>query len=398
MELQFTPAERAFQGEVRAFIRTTLSPDVARRVRSGQAIDKADYLAWQRALHARGWIAPGWPEAHGGPGWSPVERYIFEEEMARADCPRIIPFGLKMVGPVIYTFGSDWQKEHYLPRILGSEDWWCQGYSEPGSGSDLASLGTRAVRDGDDYVVNGTKTWTSFAHYANRMFCLVRTASGGKPQEGISFLLIDMNAPGVEVKPIVTIDGGRDVNMVFLTDVRVPLRDLIGEENKGWTYAKFLLGHERLGIAAVGRSKQQIARLKEIAATETGGGRPLADDGDFSRDVARVEVELQALEMTELRLLMQAAAGAAPGAEASMLKIRGTDIQQDITELTMQAVGYYGFPYVREALDHGWNETPIGPEYAPPASPVYFNWRKSSIYGGTNEIQRNIIAKMVLGM
>jgi len=398
MELQFTPAERAFQQDVRAFIAEALPVEVAEKVRAGADVAKANYVTWQRALRQRGWIAPGWPEEHGGPGWTAVQRYILEEEMARADCPRIIPFGLKMVGPVLCTFGSDWQKAHYLPRILDSEDWWCQGYSEPGSGSDLASLATRAVRDGDDYVVNGTKTWTSFAHWADMMFCLVRTASDGKPQVGISFLLIDMHAPGVEVKPIVTMDGGRDVNMVFLTDVRVPVRNLIGEENKGWTYAKFLLGHERLGIAAVGRSKRQLARLKEITASESQHGAPLAADGDFSRAIARVEIELQALEMTELRLLMQAAAGAAPGAEASMLKIRGTDIQQDITELTMQAVGYYGAPFVRGTPDRGRNEAPVGPDYAAPAAPVYFNWRKSSIYGGTNEIQRNIIAKMVLGM
>jgi len=398
MELQFTPAERAFQQDVRAFIAEALPVEIAEKVRAGADFAKADYVTWQQALRQRGWIAPGWPEEHGGPGWTAVQRYIFEEEMARADCPRIIPFGLKMVGPVLYTFGSDWQKSHYLPRILDSEDWWCQGYSEPGSGSDLASLATRAVRDGDDYVVNGTKTWTSFAHWADMMFCLVRTASGGKPQEGISFLLIDMHAPGVEVRPIVTMDGGRDVNMVFLTDARVPVRNLIGEENKGWTYAKFLLGHERLGIAAVGRSKRQLARLKEIAVRESQHGAPLAADGGFSRAIARVEIELQALEMTELRLLMQAATGAAPGAEASMLKIRGTDIQQDITELTMQAVGYYGVPFVRGTSDRGRNEAPVGPDYAAPAAPVYFNWRKSSIYGGTNEIQRNIIAKMVLGM
>ncbi|HZD26282.1 MAG TPA: acyl-CoA dehydrogenase family protein [Alphaproteobacteria bacterium] len=398
MDLHFTAAERAFQQEVRDFIEQNYPSDIQDKVRKGQALPKDGYLRWQRILHKQGWIAPGWPVEYGGPGWNVVQRYIFEEEMARADCPRIIPFGLKMVAPVIMEFGTEAQKARYLPRILSSEDWWCQGYSEPGSGSDLASLSTRAVRNGDHYIVNGTKTWTSFAHFADMMFCLVRTDPSAKPQEGISFLLIDMKSPGVEVQPIVTMDGGADVNMVFLTDVKVPAENLVGEENRGWTCAKFLLGHERLGIAAVGRSKRQLERLREIAAAERSGTGRLLDDGDFSQEIARVEVELQALEFTELRFLMQAAGGGAPGAEASMLKIRGTDIQQEITELTMQAVGYYAMPFVREALEPGWNEDPIGPDYAAPAAPVYFNWRKSSIYGGSNEIQRNIIAKMVLGM
>ena len=398
MQLDFNTAELAFQAEVRAWLAANLPHDIAAKVKGARKLGREDYLRWQKILHAKGWMAPTWPVELGGTGWDPVRAYIFEEEAARAHTPRVMPFGVKMVGPVIYTFGSETQKRHYLPRILASEDWWCQGYSEPGAGSDLARLQTRAVRQGDHYVVNGTKTWTSFAHYADWMFCLVRTASEGKPQEGISFLLIDMKQPGVEVRPIVTIDGGADVNMVFLTDVQVPLQQRIGEENKGWTYAKFLLGHERSGIAGVGRSKAQIERLRAIAASEGCAGGRLDEDTDFARALAEIEIELSALEYTELRCLLRDARGGRPGEDVSMLKIRGTEIQQRITELLMQAVGYYANPYLPEALDQGWNEAPIGPAHAAPLAPTYFNWRKASIYGGTNEIQKNIMAKLVLGL
>jgi alkylation response protein AidB-like acyl-CoA dehydrogenase len=308
-----------------------------------------------------------------------------------------MPFGVSMVGPVIYTFGTEAQKQRYLPRILASDDWWCQGYSEPGSGSDLASLQCRAVRQGDQYVVNGTKTWTSFAHFADRMFCLARTDPQAKPQEGISFLLIDMDQPGIEVRPIVTIDGGHDINMVFLTDVKVPVEDRIGEENRGWTCAKFLLGHERFGIAGIGRSKAQLDKLRRIAAAEPAGAAPLIEDESFARQVAQADIDLQALEATELRYLL-AARDREIGAEPSLLKVRGTEVQQLLTELLMQAVGYYAFPFLRAAMEEGWNQPPVGPDYAAPLAPVYFNWRKASIYGGTNEIQKNIMAKMVLGM
>ena len=399
MDLQWSDADRAFQLEVRQFIEDNYPPEIRDNVLSGQRLQRDDYVRWQKILHGRGWMAPAWPVAYGGTGWTEVQHYIFEEEFCRAQAPRVIPFGVKMVGPVIYSFGTDQQKRHYLPRILASDDWWCQGYSEPGSGSDLASLQTRAVRDGDHYVVNGTKTWTTFAHYADKMFCLVRTDSEAKPQAGISFLLIDMADPGIDARPIVTMDGSAEVNMVFLTDVRVPLANRIGEENKGWTYAKFLLGHERSGIAAVARSKGQIEKLKRIAGVEPLGGEKLIDDGAFAEKLARVELELSAVENTELRyLLAQSNGEGGPGFEVSMLKIRGTEVQQAITELLLEAIGYYANPFVADALDQGWNEAPIGPDYAAPLARTYFNWRKASIYGGTNEIQKNIIAKMVLGL
>ena len=397
MDLEFTDELRDFQQEVRGVIEERLPGDIRTKVERFLKLGKEDYLRWQDVLAERGWLVHSWPVEHGGTGWSPVQRYIFEEETGRANAPRIIPFGPKMVGPVIYTFGSDAQKAKYLPAIAGNETWWCQGYSEPDAGSDLASLRTRAVRDGDHYIVNGTKTWTTTAHWADMMFCLVRTDSGAKPQEGISFVLIDMRDPGVEVRPIVTIDGGREINTVYLTDVKVPIENRIGEENKGWTYAKFLLGHERFGIARLSESKARLSWLKDIARGHRVGGQLLAEDADFMRSVAETEIELTALEYTELRALMDAEQGKSPGVEANMLKIRGTDVQQKISEMLMKAIGYYAAPYVPEAMEYGWNEAPVGPDYAATLAPAYFNMRKTSIYGGTNEIQRNIIAKMVLG-
>ena len=397
MDLEFTDELRDFQQEVRGVIEERLPGDIRTKVERFLKLGKEDYLRWQDVLAERGWLVHSWPVEHGGTGWSPVQRYIFEEETGRANAPRIIPFGPKMVGPVIYTFGSDAQKAKYLPAIAGNETWWCQGYSEPDAGSDLASLRTRAVRDGDHYIVNGTKTWTTTAHWADMMFCLVRTDSGAKPQEGISFVLIDMRDPGVEVRPIVTIDGGQEINTVYLTDVRVPIENRIGEENKGWTYAKFLLGHERFGIARLAESKARLSWLKDIARGHRVGGQLLAEDADFMRSVAETEIELTALEYTELRALMDAEQGKSPGVEANMLKIRGTDVQQKISEMLMKAIGYYAAPYVPEAMEYGWNEAPVGPDYAATLAPAYFNMRKTSIYGGTNEIQRNIIAKMVLG-
>jgi hypothetical protein len=367
-------------------------------MKASQRLDREDYLTWQRILNDKGWLAPSWPAEYGGTGWTAVQKHIFEEELAFAEAPRVIPFGVTMVGPVVIAFGSDAQKSRYLPRILTSEDWWCQGYSEPGSGSDLASLRTKAVRDGDHYIVNGSKTWTTMAHWADMIFCLVRTDPKAKNQEGISFLLMDMKGPGITVQPIVTIEGGHEVNTVFFEDVRVPAENLVGEENKGWTYAKFLLGHERAGIAAVGQSKRQIEKVKDIARAEQSGGRPLIEDGRFRDKVSNVEIRLMALEYTELRSLAAESKGQAPGPEASLLKIKGTEVQQAITELAIEAVGYYANPYIPEAFQDGWNEAPVGPDYAAAAAPRYFNWRKSSIYGGSNEIQKNIIAKMVLGL
>ena len=397
MDLEFTDELRDFQQEVRAFIEGRLPGDLRTKVERFLTLAKDDYLRWQDILAERGWLVYSWPVEHGGTGWSPVQRYIFEEEMGRANAPRITPFGPKMVGPVIYTFGSDAQKSKYLPAIAANETWWCQGYSEPDAGSDLASLRTRAIRRGDHYVVNGTKTWTTGAHWADMMFCLVRTDTEAKAQEGISFVLVDMRDPGVEVRPIVTMDGGRETNTVYLTDVKVPLENLVGEENRGWTCAKFLLGHERFGIARLSQCKARLSYLKEIARNHRVGGTLLADDADFMRTVAQTEIELTALEFTELRALTNAEQGKAPGVEANMLKIRGTDVQQKISEMFMKAVGYYALPFVPEAMEYGWNEAPVGPEYAAGLAPAYFNMRKTSIYGGTNEIQRNIIAKTVLG-
>jgi alkylation response protein AidB-like acyl-CoA dehydrogenase len=396
VELKLSPEDAAFRDEVRSFLETSLPADIRARVEGGKTLGRSDYMRWHRILFEKGWIAPHWPAEYGGTGWSPLRRFLFDQEFGRMPAPRILPFGLSMVGPVIMTFGDDRQKTYYLPRIRSGEDWWCQGYSEPGAGSDLASLKTRAVADGDDYVVNGQKTWTTLAQYANMMFCLVRTSTEGKPQEGISFILVDMSSPGITVRPIVTMDGSQEINEVFLEDVRVPRANLIGEENKGWTYAKFLLGHERTGIADVGRSKRQLARVEAIAARERSGGQPLIEDPDFRLRLSAVELDLIALESMVLRVIGDEDAGRAPGPEASLLKIKGTEVQQALTELLFEAVGPYAAPYVKEAFDDGWNEDPIGPAYAAPLAPLYFNWRKASIYGGSNEIQRNIIAKMML--
>jgi alkylation response protein AidB-like acyl-CoA dehydrogenase len=396
MDLEFTAEERAFREEVRDFIRSSLPPALAKKTRQRIHLDKADFVAWHRILHGRGWGAPNWPQQYGGPGWTPVQRYIFDEECAASDAPPLVPFGISMVGPVIYTFGTDAQKAKYLPRIVSMEDWWCQGYSEPGSGSDLASLRTRADSDGDHYVVNGHKIWTTQAQHANMMFCLVRTDPNAKPQEGISFLLLDMTDPGVQVRPIISIDEGHSVNEVFLDNVRVPKADLIGKEGKGWTYAKFLLGNERTGIAEVATSKQRLKRLKEIARAEQACGRPLLEDADFSAKVAAVEIDLLALEYTNLRMLAAENAGKGVGPEASMLKIRGSEIQQSLSELACEALGYYAAPY--EHRPDGSNQPPVGPDYAQGRMESYLYYRATTIYGGSNEIQRNIIAKMVLGL
>ena len=399
MELRLSEQDEAFRQEVRAFIADNLPAAIKRKVETGRRLYKQDYVSWQKILYGKGWIAPGWPVEYGGTGWTPIQKYIFEEELALGSTPVIFPFGLGMVAPVIMAFGDDDQKKKYLSRILATDDWWCQGYSEPGAGSDLASLTTRATADGDDYVVNGAKTWTTLAQFADMMFCLVRTSDEEKKQDGISFLLIDMKSPGVTVRPITTIDGASDeINEVFLDDVRVPQANRVGEAGKGWTYAKFLLGHERTGIAAVGRSKKQLMRVREIAAQEVSGGRPLIQERRFAEKVAAAEIDMLALESVVLKMLAEESAGRAPGPEASLLKIKGTELQQAITELLFEAIGDYAHPYIPEALDDGWNEEPVGPDYAAPLAPHYFNWRKASIYGGTNEIQKNIIAKMVLGL
>tara|TARA_B110000438_G_scaffold210373_1_gene202330 strand:- start:822 stop:2018 length:1197 start_codon:yes stop_codon:yes gene_type:complete len=397
MELILSLEEEKFRDEVREFVSKEVSEEISRKTMTGFRLNKEDHESWQRKLHSKGWMAPGWPAEYGGTGWTPMQKHIFEEECAAAGAPPVIAFGVTMVAPVIMAFGNQEQKDYYLPRILRSDDWWCQGYSEPGSGSDLASLRTKAVLKGDHYIVNGQKTWTTMAQHANLMFCLVRTSDEGKRQEGISFLLIDMEQPGVTVQPIKTIDGSVEINNVFLEDVKVPLANRVGEENKGWTYAKYLLGHERTSIAAVGRSKAQLKRLKTIASVEEQDGKPLINDPTFKEKIADIEISLLALESLVLRVLSDESAGKGPGPEASFLKIRGTEVQQGITELLIEAIGNYAHPFVPESMETGWNENPIGPDHAASIAPHYFNWRKASIYGGSNEIQKNIIAKAVLG-
>ncbi|MEO0549283.1 MAG: acyl-CoA dehydrogenase family protein [Pseudomonadota bacterium] len=398
MNLDFSPEEIAFRDEVRTFIEENYPNDM--RPKPGQGdLTRDQYLAWHKVLGEKGWSTPAWPTEYGGTGWTSTQRYIWSEENARVDAIPPLPFGVAMVAPVIYTFGSDAQKERFLPKIRSGEEWWCQGYSEPGAGSDLAAVKTTAVRDGDHYVINGQKTWTTLAQHADWGFFLCRTdPTATKRQEGISFILIDMTTPGIEVRPIITIDGGHEVNEVWLTDVRVPVENRVGEENMGWTYAKFLLAHERSGIAGVARSKRGIEKLRSIASTEIIDGEPLIDDNSFASKISQLEIDLSALEFTELRTLASEAQGKGPGPESSILKVKGTEIQQRLTELTLQAVGHYGNPYFRGFPEDGANEFGIGPEYSFGSASNYFNMRKTSIYGGSNEIQRNIITKMILGL
>ncbi len=398
MELNYTPEEQAFRQEVRGFIRDNLPADIARKVLEHKHITKDDIMRWHKILYKKGWVAPHWPVEHGGTGWTVVQRHIFEDELAEAGAPPVIPFSITMCGPVVARFGNAAQKARFLPRMLSGEDVWCQGFSEPGSGSDLASLRTRAVRQGDHYIVDGQKTWTTFGHYADWIFCLVRTDPAAKKQEGISFLLIDMKSPGITVRPIITMEGGHEVNEVFFDGVKVPVENLVGQENKGWDYAKFLLGNERTGIARVGASKRELKRLKAVAAAEPGDDGMLVTDPRFRDKLAAVEIDIMALEITNLRMIASLRDGRTPGAEASILKIKGSQIQQRLTELMMEAVGPYALPFQPEVLEAGWNGEPFGPDYAAAAAPAYFNYRKTSIYGGSNEIQKNIVAKATLGL
>jgi alkylation response protein AidB-like acyl-CoA dehydrogenase len=403
MDLDFLPEHAEFRKEVRGWIEANFPQAIRDKQATGEHLDKEEILSWHRILYKKGWLTPGWPVAYGGTGWDPVRKYIWSEELARANTTQA-SFGLGMIGPVLYTFGSDEQKEHLLKPTLAGDIWWCQGYSEPGAGSDLAGLSTKAERftgeDGKEYYkVNGQKTWTTQGHFADWGFFLVRTDPAAKKQEGITFLLIDMKTPGISVRPIITIDGGHEVNDTFLQDVIVPVENRIGEENKGWTVAKYLLGHERTGIAGVARSKRGIERLREIAAGQVADdGSPLIDDPDFRRKVAELEVDLTALEYTELRTLAGESSGKGPGPEASLLKVKGTEVGQRLTELTLEAAGHYGAPYFRGFPKEGDNAMPIGPDFAAKAGPGYFNMRKTSIFGGSNEIQRNIMAKAVLGL
>jgi pimeloyl-CoA dehydrogenase large subunit len=401
VDLRFTPEEVAFRDKVRAFMRTALPPAIRSKMVEGRRLVKDDLVNWQRILNAKGWAVPHWPTQWGGTGWSPVQIYLFRDEMQQAPAPEPLPFGTNMVGPVIIAFGNEAQKKRFLPRIANLDDWWCQGFSEPGAGSDLASLRTSARREGAHYIVNGQKTWTTLAQYADWIFCLVRTDPAARKQEGISFLLIDMKTPGITVRPIQTIDGGHEVNEVFFDDVKVPAENLIGEENKGWDYAKFLLGNERTGIARIGISKARIRRLKELAALEQSAGKPLLADERFRAKIAAVEVELKALEMTQLRVVAaeRTRNGNRPDPASSILKIKGSEIQQTISELLLEVVGPYALP---DQIPHDdserWNEPAIGPDWAGALAPQYFNMRKTSIYGGSNEIQKNIIAKAILGL
>ena len=395
MDLNFTPAEDAFRAEVRSFLMDNLSEELATKVRNGEELGKADIEGWHATLQSRGWLAVTWPTEFGGPGWNAVQRHIFDEECALANTPRIVPFGLGMLGPVLIKFGTEKQKADILPRILDGTDWWCQGYSEPGAGSDLASLKTRAIRDGDDYVINGQKTWTTLGQYADKIFCLVRTSTEGKRQEGISFVLVDIKTPGIEVRPIKLIEGGYEVNEVFFSDVRVPVSNLVGVENEGWTIAKFLLTHERTGIAGVGASTQALHELKALARKLKRRGKPLIEDPLFAARIAQAEIDLEALRMTNLRVLVDASGGAASNTIASMLKIKGTVIRQNLDDLARRALGPAAAPFPLEALA---GNLAVAPPEAAASAASYFNNRKLSIFGGSNEIQRNIIAKDLFGV
>ena len=394
MDLNYSPEETAFRDEVRTWLDGNLPHELRDKVLDYRELSRDDLLRWHRLLAEKGWVAPDWPVEWGGTGWTVVQRYIFEEECGYAGTPPLVPFGLRMCAPVLFRFGTDAQKQRFLPPIYKGEVFWCQGYSEPGAGSDLAALKMRAVRDNGHYVVSGQKIWTTLAHYADWIFCLVRTdPGGGKRQEGISFLLIDMTSPGITVRPITLMDGGLEVNEVFFDDVRVPAENLVHEEGKGWTVAKYLLGYERMGTGRVGQSKRELMRLKELAARQPKDGRPLLDDPRFRDRLTRVEVELMALEVTNLRFLDQLRRGGRPpGAEVSLLKIKGTEIQQAITELMMQTAGPFAqaFRSLDTAADFDAFTATLAPRYC--------NLRKATIYAGSNEIQRNIIAKLTLGL
>jgi pimeloyl-CoA dehydrogenase large subunit len=397
MDLGFTPEEIAFRDAARAFFRSAIPEPIRRKGLAGEPPDRDDIITAQRILNARGWAVPHWPREWGGQDWSPVQLYLFQDELQQAGVPAPLGFNTAMLGPVIARFGSEEQKRRFLPRAANLDDWWCQGFSEPGAGSDLASLRTSAERRGDFWVINGQKTWTTLAQHANWIFLLARTDPAAKPQQGISFLLADMATPGITVRPIQTIDGGHEVNEVFFDEVVVPAGNLVGEENKGWDYAKFLLGNERTNIARVGISKARLRRIRELAALEYAGDRPILDDPAFRRRLAAVEIELKALEITQLRAVVEARhrADGRPDPASSILKLKGSELQQECTELLMEVAGPWVLPY--RPGGEGRNAAETGPEFAAHAAPAYFNMRKVSIYGGSNEIQRNIIAKAILG-
>ena len=392
MDLTFTPEEQKFREDTRAWVAASLPAHISHKVHNALHLTRDDQQDWAKILGKKGWLGYGWPKEFGGPGWNAVQKHLFEEECAMAGAPRIVPFGPVMVAPVIMAFGSAKQQQQHLPGIASGEVWWSQGYSEPGSGSDLASLKTKAERQGDKYIVNGQKTWTTLAQFGEWIFCLVRTSSDGKPQTGISFLLIDMKSKGVSVRPIKLLDGSVEVNEVWFDNVEVPAENLVGEENKGWTYAKYLLGHERTNIADVNRTKRELERLKRIARAEG-----MYDDPRFRDEIAKLDVDVVALEMMVLRVLSAEKSGKQSLDVAGLLKIRGSEIQQRFSELMMLAAGPYALPLIHEAMQAGWQGDAVGALHCAPLASTYFNMRKTTIYGGSNEVQRNIVAQTVLG-
>ena len=397
MDLSFSKEDLDFRQDVVNFLDAKYPEDIRERQDKRLPLDKEQNVRWQKILSKQGWFAVNWPsEYSGNPELSLTQKYILQNVLAEYNTPVLLPFGVGMCAPVIYSFGTDKQKEQHLPSILNSDVWWCQGYSEPGSGSDLASLKTRADKEGDNYIVSGSKAWTTLAQHADWIFCLVRTEKTSIKQEGISFLLIDMKTPGIEVKPIITVDGSHEVNMVFFDNVIVPCKNLVGEEGQGWNIAKFLLMHERSGIAGISSLKRELSRLRELSASTIVGEGTLLDEPGFRAKIEQTEIELTATEFTELRTLSTMSSGGSPGAEASILKIKGTELQQKISELFVEMLGYYAHPFFTEN-ELGSNES-IGPEYAGPVMPHYLNYRKVSIYGGSNEIQRNVISKAILGL
>ncbi len=404
MDLAFSTEELAFQTEVRDWITANMPSEVAEESRRSRTshVSKERLLQWQKKLASRGWLCPNWPKEFGGPGWNSTQKFIFEMEMARADSPYLSSFSIKMVAPVLMKYGSEAQKKRFLPKIAAAEELWCQGYSEPGSGSDLASLRTKAERQDDHYVVNGQKIWTTNAHWADWMFCLVRTSSEGKRQEGISFLLIDMKTPGIKVDPIYLVDGTRtpmrhEVNQVFFTDVKVPVENRVGEENKGWTYAKYLLEFERGGQAHGPRLRKAFRHLQTLSKTLMDSADPLSANPHWREKMAALEMEIDAIEMNELMFYSSLKTGDAPGNMASIVKMRGTEVGQKVTELAVEAVGWYGAPFT-ELRNYDSNVVPVGGEYVDDVSPRYFNTRKTTIYGGSSEVQRNVLAKAMLGL
>ena len=404
MRLAFNDEELAFQKEVRDWLAANMPPEVAEESRRSRTshVSKERLLQWQKKLASRGWLCPNWPKEYGGPGWNSTQKFIFEMEMARANSPYLSSFSIKMVAPVLMKYGSDAQKKRFLPKIAAAEELWCQGYSEPGSGSDLASLRTKAERQGDHYLVNGQKIWTTNAHYADWIFCLVRTSNEGKRQEGISFLLIDMKSPGIRIDPIYLVDGTRtpmrhEVNQVFFTDVKVPVENLVGEENKGWTYAKYLLEFERGGQAFGPRLRKAFRHLQTLSKSQLDAGEPLSASAKWREKMAALEIEIDAVEMNEMMFYSGLKTGDAPGNMGSVVKMRGTEVGQKVTELAVEAVGWYGAPFT-ELRNYDSNVVPVGGDYVDDVSPRYFNTRKTTIYGGSSEVQRNVLAKAMLGL